>query len=190
VAAGLTPERLGFSLTPKVMRATGGTLLLELGVPDQVVMSIGGWANLNTLKRHYSKVRDESRVGAGKRMGEAAAAELGLGVADDAPLDIRLRAMQKRAERAEADVERLSALVVELGGEPAAPAPKRISSGNPHGVWTEDRVRAAIAGATTRREILTRLGISAASKHYQHLGRMAAELGLKIPGRWGVGGAA
>lgn len=186
-AAGLTARLLGFRVTPKTLRATGGTLLLELGVADEVVMRMGRWSNIATLKRHYTKLRDASKHAAAVLFGQAAAAELGLDADDDAPIDVRLLAAQRRAELAEAELVRLRALVEDLGGDPApitAGAVRALAERVQRGVWTEDRVRHAVEGAQTQKEILERLGVALAGKHYRKLAAAARQFDLTLPGRW------
>lgn len=175
---------VGFRVTPKVLRATGGTLLLELGVPDDVVMKMGRWTNIATLKRHYFKMRDSARHSAAKKLGDAAAADLGYAVAEDMPIDMRLRAIEHRALRAEAELERLQALVVELGGDPTPPAPLIKMPKDPRGVWVEEKLRQALDGAPNQGEVLRRLGVTLSGKHYRKLETAAARFALDLPPRW------
>jgi integrase len=183
-ASGLTRPALGFRVTIKVLRATGATLLLELGTPIELVKKMGRWTNEATPLRHYLRMRGEALHQAIVKLGNAADAELGLAVDDDTPPEVLLRAAMRRLETAEAETDRLRELVIALGGDPAPPALERAALRD-SGVWTEEQLRAAVAGARTQKQILERLGVSLAGKHYRRLAAAAREFDLELPGSWG-----
>lgn len=96
--AGLTPKAIGFKPTPKLLRATGATLLIDAGVPIAQVAKMGRWQDENVLRRHYHRMRDASKTEAALALDNATRGELGLEGVDGASLEERVRFQQRRIE--------------------------------------------------------------------------------------------
>lgn len=176
----LSSDVLGYRITPKILRATGGTLLLEIGVPPETVKRMGRWSNIETLLRHYHRTRDEARWQAARQLSDAADVELGREGGDhELDVEVRLRLLEQRAKAAEVEASILRQRLEALGQLSQAPAPPTSSR------WNDaDRLSSAVEGAGSRLEVLKRLGVAAAGKNYERLEAACREAGLVLPGRW------
>jgi len=118
VQAGLTTERLGFKPTPKLLRATGATMLLAAGVPAQQVARMGRWANVEVLLNHYHRMRESSRADAAHLLDAFARVELGLDSAEEIDPESRVRFLVRRVEVLEQQLAERDAFVKALGFDP------------------------------------------------------------------------
>ena len=182
--AGLTQATIGFRPTPKLLRATGATLLLDAGVPITDVARMGRWSNIDTLQKHYHRQRDASKTAAAAALDVDARGELGLSANDDATLESRVRFQQRRIEVLEAERTELHALLVAnninvQALKPApAPAPQRVEN------WWEDvnKIRLAAAKHTTQSEIIRTLSnVSPQAAGYAKLAEVAALHDIELP---------
>ena len=176
--AGLTQATIGFRPTPKLLRATGATLLLDAGVPITDVARMGRWSNIDTLQKHYHRMRDVSKTAAAAALDVDARGELGLSTNGDATLESRVRFQQRRIEVLEAERTELHALLaanninVQALKPAAAPAPQRVEN------WWEDvdKIRVAATNHSSQRAIIQTL--SNASAHGADYGKLAEAAAL------------
>lgn len=75
--AGLGPEALGFRVTPRLLRKTGGSLATDAGVPLTATQAQLGHARLTTTADHYAKPVLGAQERAAETVQRAMAAELG-----------------------------------------------------------------------------------------------------------------
>lgn len=194
--APLTKELLGFQPTPKLLRATGATLLLEHGVEPETVRRMGRWAKLETLLSHYNRIRDASKARAARHMDAAARGELGLpGASLLDPAD-QARILTRRCEVLEGRITVLEEALRDAGIDPDSvdavtevvlPAEVKTAKLASKPIRDDDRVRTAITTLPHRKAILEKLGMSAAKKNYQRLEERSEELGLELPPKWASG---
>jgi integrase len=204
VAAGLTPAEIGFRPSHKTLRATGATMLLELGAPPELVQRMGRWTNIETLRRHYFRVRDTAKVKATGSLDAQVRGELGLDPVEMADPGDRIHYLEGRVVHLEAELATLRAAFDESGldpaelvWKPAVPIRKK-RSGGAWGQWDRstvdwdrssalddhDRLRDAVAAGGSRSDVLKHMGLSAATKNYRRLESVADELGLELPPKW------
>lgn len=188
IAAGLTREKLGFSVTLKLLRATGATILLESGIAAETVQRMGRWSNLDTLKRHYNRIRDTEKFKAARTLNDLAKTELGLIDTDGGatPAEARVASLVRRNTDLVERIAALERVISELGGATDAVVEQagRVTVERPR-KWTDDDLRAAIESSKTRKEIVERLGVALTKKNYQRIEERAAKLRLTLPPRWG-----
>ena len=182
--AGLTQAKLGFRPTVKLLRATGATLLLDAGVPITDVARMGRWTNIDTLQKHYHRIRDVSKTAAAAALDLDARGELGLSTQDDATLESRVRFQQRRIEVLEGELKethaQLAANNIDLQAlKPApTPAPQRVEN------WWEDtdKVRAAVAKHSKQSAIIRALShVTAQHTDYAKLAEVAALHDIELP---------
>jgi hypothetical protein len=196
VRAGLTKETIGFRVTHKVLRATGATMLLEAKVEPETVQRMGRWTNVNTLRRHYVRIRDTSRASAAAALDAQARGELGLatagelGPSDENPyLRATIKHLTDKLERYKAalvehgvDVDALDTPTVEpvrLRPPPGQQAPRQKRPPSPF--EDDDLLRRCVREGQSRNQVLIALGVAPATKNYRRLEQRAAELGLELP---------
>jgi len=182
--AGLTQAKLGFRPTVKLLRATGATLLLDAGVPITDVARMGRWTNIDTLQKHYHRIRDASKTAAAAALDLDARGELGLSTNDGATLETRVRFQQRHIEALQSELKethaQLAANNIDLQAlKPApTPAPQRIEN------WWEDtdKVRAAVAKHGNQSAIIRALShVTAQQSDYAKLAEVAALHDIELP---------
>ena len=184
VAAGLLPENIGFRATPKLLRATGATLLLEGGVSPELVQRMGRWASIETLRKHYNRVRDVAKEEASRTLDANARAELGLAqVQPDAlSAEDKVRFMSRRIEAMLMRVHELEEALVAAGAVmPTGPTPPMKKVGR---FDDDSHLRQLITTLPSRKAILEALGVSLATKNYHRLEVRAADLDVSLPEKW------
>ena len=180
--AGLTPEAIGFWPTPKVLRATGATLLLEAGIEPELVRRMGRWTNLNTLLKHYNRLRDASKARAAAALDAQARGELGIAGGEALDPTAQVVALSRRNE---ALAERISMLEEQLRNTGHNPTPDIARNNKKRSVLDDDALLTQlISEGHTRGRILEIVGLSLATKNYARLDARATELGLTLPPKW------
>jgi integrase len=183
-AAGLTVERLGFRPTPKLLRATGATVLLDAGVPIETVARVGRWRDVEVLRQHYYRMREASVVEAARRLDAMTRGELGLDGAEEADLDTRVRFLIRRVEVLEEQLTGRDDLLAELGVDV-----DRIDRVDPADVRRradtvlndEARLRELAGRCANRTEMLNELGLAGG---YGRLVEAARRFGIELPMPW------
>jgi len=176
--AGLTKEKLGFTVSPKVLRATGATLMLELGVADHEVARIGRWTNTETLREHYYRSRSQRHVEIAAQLDRATRVQLGVELPDGAHVEEVLLFTQRRVEALETEVEQLRAELAAQGGEL-----KRVERRRP--VWEDvERIALVLDSAPHMAAALRGLGLSIGTPNYRRLEQVAREHNLELPPKW------
>jgi integrase len=183
LAAGLAPDEIGWRVDPRHFRSTGATLALEAGVAIDVVAKMGRWKTREILEKHYIKVRVELAAEGAVELGDFLMRERGVEVGLVDPGDRRVANLQSEVARLEAENLALRVLVVDLGGDPDADTGNRRLGHRrlKQSVLDDvDRVRVAAAGARSRSEILTRLGVKRSRQNMNRLSAVAARAGIDI----------
>jgi integrase len=183
--AGLDLE-LGFKITPKILRSTGATLLLQAGIPVTTVMAMGGWKNASVLLTSYSRSNDQAKIEAAAEVGRRAMQELGLSFNVE---DLEAPLLRRQATVLLEKIAALEQQVWNLGGDPNFVLPVERSDWvkRPPSVWHDDeRVRYVIETMPTQRQMILALGFRADNRTaWRRLRSKAQELGLDLPANWG-----
>jgi integrase len=187
--AGLTPQAIGFKPTPKLLRATGATLLIDAGVPIAQVAKMGRWANEDVLRKHYHRMRDSAKTDAAQALDNATRGELGLEGIDGAGLEEQVRFQQRRIEVLEQKVTRRDQLLSEFGVDiqnidtVTRPELGDLWPKRDHALSDIDTIRHLAATKPNRGAILKELGLS--DSNQSRLDRVAAEHGITLPPLYG-----
>lgn len=193
-AAGLGD--LPFRITHRSFRSTGATMYLRSGAQVHEVAQMGRWSDSKVLMQTYYRLYGEAYEDAAIRLARNEAAELGHDRSDAAPLDGRIRFLQRRVTvleaantdlRAEnADLRRQLGLTERSNDEAsptAIPVRNRITK---WGSISDDDLVQAIDSSASQAAIVRRLGLSLAKKNYSRLKSRADELNIALPPKWGT----
>lgn len=189
LAAGLTVSAVGFKPTPKLLRATGATLLIDSGVPIEQVAHMGRWKNVDVLRKHYHRMREESKAQAARSLDWAARGELGLPGTEEASLEDRVRFLDRRVDVLAAETARYRQILADLGvdlDELDAVEPATVRTLDVRRAESPladiDRIRELAATCANRLEIIEALGMTSTS--IPRLAEVAKEHGIELPKPW------
>lgn len=191
-AAGL--KHLPFEITHRSFRSTGATMHLVAGTPLAVVVAMGRWTNDKMLRQTYMRLYNEAYTDAVAAMERYVDAELGVDCTEDAPVDARLRFLERRVATLEADNAELIAENEQLRAGLGLPERQRKSviqpaliDGRRNGKWsliTDDRLRNLLTTCESQVEILRALNLSSTPTNYEKLRQRIERLGLELPKAW------
>jgi hypothetical protein len=184
---------IGFAITHISFRSTGATLLIAAGVPESVVMKMGRWANLETLRSHYHRLYGGEHAEAAMALDRLRAAELGEDSGPGVSIDARVRFLERQVTTLTAALDALTGENTDLRVQLRLPdrvpegieqVPVRKKRPSKWRKVPDADLREIIETSASGAKALQQVGVTPAVKNYERLRREAERLGVELPATW------